>query len=223
MIKIPKPSIERCCRMYSYLERLEEKGVEKVQSRELGTLLGVPDFTIRKDISFINKEKNVARSYNVQGLKGLIGSYFRFDKTRNACVVGLGRIGEALLAYANFKKYGFSIVAGFENNINRLELIKTGVKLYPAYQMEEVARREAIEIALVAVPADAAQVVIEGLVKAGIREIVNFAPVVVAVPDDVIVKHVDFTQMMREVVAFKEMCVSEDDEKDENNKVETVK
>jgi len=196
--------------MYSYLERLEEKGVEKVQSRELGQLLGVPDFTVRKDISFINKEKNISRSYNVQNLKGLIGSYFHFDKARNACVVGLGRIGTALLAYANFKKSGFSIVAGFENNINRLELIKTDVKLYPAYQIEDVVKRDLIEIALVAVPADAAQGVIEGLVKAGIKEIVNFAPVAVAVPDEVIIKNVDFTQMMREVVAFKETCHCEE-------------
>jgi redox-sensing transcriptional repressor len=198
--------------MYSYLERLQEKGVEKVQSRELGQLLGVPDCTVRKDISFINKEKNIARSYNVQNLKVLIGGYFHFDKARNACVVGLGRIGTALLAYTNFEKYGFSIVAGFEDNINRLELIKTDVNLYPAYQIQDIVKREAIEIALVAVPADAAPGVIGVLVKAGVKEIVNFAPVVVAVPNDVIVKNVDFTQMMREVVAFKEMCVSEDNE-----------
>jgi len=202
MKKLPKPSIERYCRMYSYLERLQEGGVEKVQSKEIGELLGVTDFTVRKDLSFLNREKNEARSYNVEKLKELIGRYFKLDRNRKACVVGLGRIGTALLAYGGFSQRGFTIVAGFEESINRLELIKTDVKLYPAYQLEDVVKREGIEVAMVAVPAEAAKAVIGRLAAAGVRQIVNFAPVAVPVSEGVVVKNVDFTQMLREVVAF---------------------
>ncbi|MDP8262091.1 MAG: redox-sensing transcriptional repressor Rex [Candidatus Ancaeobacter aquaticus] len=207
MKKIPKPTVERYCRLYSFLEDLDKKGVEKVQSSELGQLLGVPGFTIRKDLSFIGRDGESTRSYNVVKLKELIGSYFQFDKKRNACVVGLGRIGSALLAYSNFEPQGFNIVAGFEDSINRLELIKSDINVYPVYQLEDVIVREKIEIALVAVPADSAQNVTDRLVTAGVNGVLNFAPVFLSVPQHIVVKNVDLTNMLREIVAFKELNI----------------
>jgi len=112
-------------------------------------------------------------------------------------VVGLGRLGSAFLNVREFQESEFELAAGFHTNVNRTEILKSPVPLYPAYKMAEVISRFRIEIALLCVPADAAQSAAERLVAAGIRGILNFAPALITVPLVVAVRNVHFADELR--------------------------
>ena len=98
---------------------------------------------------------------------------------RNACIVGLGRLGSAILNYPDFIPSGFEIKAGFDSNINKIELIITDIPLYPSYEIEEAVRREKIQLGIIAVPPQSAQNTAKKLIDGGVKGIVNFAPIVI--------------------------------------------
>ncbi|GHV77823.1 hypothetical protein AGMMS49942_26440 [Spirochaetia bacterium] len=116
---------------------------------------------------------------------------------RRLCVVGLGRLGSAYLNYRGFDSGEFELAAGFDTNVNRVEILKSPVPLYPAFKVPEVISRFGIELALLCVPADAAQAAAEKLAAAGIRGIVNFAPVVLQLPPEVAVRNVYIIDELR--------------------------
>jgi redox-sensing transcriptional repressor len=112
-------------------------------------------------------------------------------------VAGLGRLGSAYLNFQPFELGEFELAAGFDSNVNRVEILKSPVPLYPAYKIPEVVSRFAIEIALLCVPGGAAQASAEKLTAAGIRGIVNFAPVVLNLPPEIAVRNVYVTDELR--------------------------
>jgi len=155
------------------------QGQAGISSTGIGKRLGVAAHTVRKDLNFLGEIGNTGSGYDVAKLKLHLAKTLGFNQVRRACIVGLGRLGSALLDYDRFGPCGFSIRAGFDANINRVETIRTDIEVYPGYEMADVVRREAIDLALITVPAGAAQGVADVLVGAGIRGIVNFAPVVI--------------------------------------------
>jgi redox-sensing transcriptional repressor len=135
-------------------------------------------------------------------------------RQRKACVVGLGRLGQALLEYERFGAAGFVVVAGFDASINRLETLHTSVRLHAAYDIAAVTRREAIEVGLVAVPAEAAQGTADALVAGGVREILNFAPVALRVQDaSVQIRGVDILNELRVLSAQRFLTRDDAEEK----------
>jgi redox-sensing transcriptional repressor len=109
----------------------------------------------------------------------------------------LGRLGSAYLNFDAYTEEGFELAAGFDSSVNRVEILKSPVPLFPMYKMAEVVSRFNIEMALLCVPGDAAQQAAEKLVAAGIRSIVNFAPVVLDLGPDVFVKNVYVVNELR--------------------------
>ena len=109
---------------------------------------------------------------------------------RKFCIVGLGRLGSACLNVRELEGSAFELAAGFDTNVNRTEMLTAAAPLYPAYKMAEVISRFKIEIALLCVPADAAQATAERLADAGIRGVLNFAPVRLTLPSGVTVQNV---------------------------------
>jgi redox-sensing transcriptional repressor len=177
--KIPEPSVVRLCQMYRFLEHCELDRVSTVFSPEIGDRLGVQAHTVRKDISYLGEIGNTAAGYEVKKLKEHIYRGLGLHKRRNACVVGLGRLGQAIINYEQFFEGEYRIIAGFDSNINTLEMINTQISLYPSYRIEKVVSTLSIELAVIAVPAKAAQEVCERLISGGVRGIINFAPVIV--------------------------------------------
>ena len=119
------------------------------------------------------------------------------DRRLKFCVVGLGRLG---LAYVNCtaRELGeFELIAGFDTNVNRVEILRAEAPLYPAYKMAEVISRFGIEIALLCVPAEAAQAAAEKCAAAGVRGILNFAPVALKLPPEVAVRNVYVADELR--------------------------
>ena len=208
MADISEPARERLLRLMRLLEKQLLTG-GPVTSARAEQLTGIPRDTIRKDISFLGMAAgNGAEGGAIGGNAGyepellipLIKKALGLDRRRKFCVVGLGRLGSAYLNFSPPELAEFELAAGFDINVNRVEILKSPVTLYPAYKMAEVISRFAIEIALLCVPADAAQAAAEKCSAAGIRGILNFAPVGLSLPPEVAVRNVYVTDELRSLV-----------------------
>jgi redox-sensing transcriptional repressor len=194
MEQIPFPAKERLLHLMRLLERSVVAGT--ITSSRIGALTGWASHTVRKDISFLGAViKNEADSlsspagYDPAQLISLIKKALGLEKRRKFCVVGLGRLGSAYLSTRELEGE-FELAAGFDTNVNRTEILKSPVPLYPAFKMGEVIGRLGIEIALLCVPAEAAQSAAERLVASGIRGILNFAPAPITVPPEIAVRNI---------------------------------
>jgi redox-sensing transcriptional repressor len=136
--------------------------------------------------------------YDPARLAPLIRDALGLNRKRRCCVVGLGRLGSAFL-HMEMPEADFELAAGFDTNVNRVEILKSPAPLFPAYKMGEVVSRLGIELALLCVPAASAQDAADSLVNAGIRGILNFAPAVLKVPAGVTVHNVYVIDALREL------------------------
>jgi redox-sensing transcriptional repressor len=170
-------------------------------------ITGWPSHTIRKDISFLGDGEHAvggSNGYDPAALIPAIKKALGLDRRRRFCVVGLGRLGSAYLNVQAFD-FGppgaeeFELAAGFDTNVNRVEILKSPAPLYPAYKMGEVIRRFSIEVALLCVPPEEAQGAAKKLAAAGILGIVNFAPVVLQLPPELAVRNVYVLDELREL------------------------
>jgi redox-sensing transcriptional repressor len=196
---------------------LEKNGGRPVTSGQVELITGWPSHTIRKDISFLGNGDHAAggsSGYQPSSLIPAIKKALGLDRRRRFCVVGLGRLGSAYLNDQAFEfgprgEEEFELAAGFDTNVNRVEILKSPAPLYPAYKMGEVIRRFGIEIALLCVPPGAAQGAAEKLADAGVRGIVNFAPVVLKLPPELAVRNVYVTDELRELaITMREAGIS---------------
>ncbi|MFH1877813.1 MAG: redox-sensing transcriptional repressor Rex [Candidatus Omnitrophota bacterium] len=194
-------TVERICRIYGYLDILERKGVCFVSSIDLAKAVGATAYTVRKDISILNVTGYTRKGYAVRSLKEGLGHKLHLAKKRKACIVGLGRLGTALLDYEKFQDAGFEIVAGFDSSINKLERIRTQIDVFPVSSLDGVIADRVIEMAIITVPGEHAQTVADDLVKAGIRGILNFSPVKISVPANIVYLDMDFTNALRFIAA----------------------
>lgn len=197
------PTVQRLCSVYGLCGALLHDGTERVSSSAIGQRLGVSAFVVRKDINWLGEVGQVGAGYDVATLRTRIGEALGLERTLRACVVGLGKLGSALLQHKGFALEGYTVVAGFDANTNRLETMRAAVPLYPAHELQDVVRRERIDTALLCVPAESAQRTAEALVQGGIRSILNFAPVVLSVASAaVVVRDVDIVNELRVLSAL---------------------
>jgi redox-sensing transcriptional repressor len=196
--KIPTPAIERMCSVYNVLVELEKEGLRAISSGELGSLIGVQGTSIRKDLSIAGILGNAGARYNIIELKKQLENRMGIGLTRKACVIGIGKLGSAILDFGLFSEYGFEIVAGFDSNMNIVETKKTRVKLYPASEIADIIRREKIELAFLCVPARSVSVCVNRLEEGGIKGILNFSSAVVNTANkEISVKRIDIVRDMR--------------------------
>jgi len=198
---IPEPARERLLRLMRLLENHTLAGnAGPVTSAQAEDLTGVPRDTIRRDISCLSGVESGAigsnAGYEPETLIPLIKRALGLDRRRKFCVVGLGRLGSAYLNSPP-ELAEFELAAGFDTNVNRVEILRSPVPLYPAFKLAEVVSRFAIEIALLCVPAEAAQAAATQCVAAGVRGILNFAPVALKLPPEVAVRNVYVVDELR--------------------------
>ncbi|MDR3124067.1 MAG: redox-sensing transcriptional repressor Rex [Treponema sp.] len=192
MTPIPEPAKERLLYLMRFLEK---RSGGRITSAEVEAATGWSSHSVRKDISYLGGEGpgglGSSAGYDPQTLIPAIKQALGLGIRRRICVVGLGRLGSAYLNYPGFAAGGeFELAAGFDTNVNRVEILKSPAPLYPAFKMAEVISRFGIELALLCVPADAAQGAAEKLAAAGIRGIVNFAPAALELRAEIAVRNV---------------------------------
>ena len=186
-------------RLSSYLRLLQEadaRGQETISSEELAERGGTTSAQVRKDLSFFGSFGKRGLGYSVPELLREIEGILGLQRRWRVALVGAGKIGSALISYRNFQRRGFEIQAVFDSDRDKVGSRWGAQIILPDEELEEVLRAEQIEIVIVAVPGDAAQGVVDRVVRAGVRAILNFAPVRLRVPDGVALRNVDMVMEM---------------------------
>jgi redox-sensing transcriptional repressor len=176
-------------RCLNYLESIHE---ETVSSHELARRFHLNSAQIRKDLAHFGELGIRGVGYNVSRLKQHLISTLGLDRVRRAVIVGAGNLGMALADYQGFHSDGFHVVALLDSDPAKLgRRSRSGAEVLPLAEMTEIVRREAVEIGIIAVPAEVAQNVYDTLVDAGINAVLNFAPVQIRLREGVKIKSVD--------------------------------
>ncbi len=190
-IDIPAVVIDRLPVYARALTGLEVQGRDVVSSQELGALLGVTPAQIRKDLSYFGRFGKQGRGYNVGRLAQELRQILGLDRQWSMILIGVGRLGLAILAYDGFQPQGFIIVDAFDADPERVGMKVNGLVVRSVSELPAYLRDRQVDIGIVAVPAQAANEMIDILVAGGVRSILNYAPVNAHVPDVVQVKTVD--------------------------------
>ena len=172
---IPKVVIERLPRYYRYFDWLDGK-VEKISSRRLGEYMGASASQVRLDLSYFGDFGQQGYGYNIKKLKRELGNILSINSETSFIIVGAGNIGRAMTRYRAFANTGFSLKAIFDINPSLRGQIISGVKIHHTDEMEPFIQQNHIDIAILAIPKEHANEVGHTLSKAGVKGILNFAP-----------------------------------------------
>jgi redox-sensing transcriptional repressor len=173
------------------LSQLQDAGEEVVSSQQLGGLLQMTPAQIRKDLSYFGRFGKQGRGYNIRFLGEELRQILGLDQKWPACLVGVGRLGQAIINYPGFVPEGFNIVAAFDSDPSQLGRRIGDVAVRPMAELSETIDGGDISIGIVAVPARHAQAVIDQLVAVGVKGILNYAPVAPHVPMSVVLRNID--------------------------------
>ncbi len=171
--QIPTPSLKRLCKIYSLLEEREKSGETTISSKKIAENIGCGSPSVRKDISLLGEIGTIGAGYEISKLKSHIAMALGLNLERRTCVVGLGKLGRAILQSEQLFTSNFKIVAGFDSNINLLETIVTNIPVYPTCDMTEIISNNAIELAILSVREYASREILDRLINGGIRGIIN--------------------------------------------------
>ncbi len=174
------------------LERLEADGVRTVSSHDFARKFHLNSAQIRKDLATFGEFGIRGVGYDVRSLKSHLIALLGIDRTKNVVLCGAGHLGQALAGSGGFNSSGFRVTALFDVDPAKIgSRLKNGVPILDAATLPAFASRNRVDIAVLAVPPEAAPRTFEALVAAGVRAVLNFAPVRLNAPPNVFVKDVD--------------------------------
>ncbi len=185
------------------LNVLEEAGVRAISSQSLAEQFHLNAAQIRKDLAYFGEFGVRGVGYYVRDLKRHLRQILGLDRKLRVAIIGAGNLGLALAGYPGFRQEGFEISALFDTLEDKIgQQSRTGVPIYDVHDLKKVTRREGIRIAVIAVPAPSAQHVLDLVVAAGIKAVLNFSPGTLQVPPDVKLKGVDLTVSLESLSFF---------------------
>jgi redox-sensing transcriptional repressor len=190
-IEIPDIVIGRLPIYLRALSQLSSEGHEITSSHELGQRLGISSAQIRKDLSHFGEFGKQGTGYQIAHLLAQLKQILQVDKEWPVVLVGAGDLGHAIAHYGGFVDRGFRIVGVFDNNPEKVGHALNGLKVRPSTEIAQVVRDSSVKIAMIATPARVAQQVADELVAAGVRAILNYAPITLVVPENVHVQYID--------------------------------
>jgi redox-sensing transcriptional repressor len=191
--KIPEMTIRRLSVYTRCLQQLEEDGVKTVSSQELAERFNLNSAQVRKDLAYFGEFGVRGIGYYVAGLKAELQKILGLDREWAVALVGFGNLGSALFHYKGFARQGFRIAAIFDADPAKIGRDIGGTPVLSSAELAREVKARGIQIAIVAVPPEAAQVVTDQLAEAGIKAILNFAPSRLRAPRDTRLKHVDLS------------------------------
>ncbi len=193
--RIPEMTIRRLSIYTRCLTQLEEDGLKTISSQELADRFGLNSAQVRKDLAYFGEFGVRGVGYYVKDLLFDIRKILGLNKSWRVALIGVGRLGEALLSYGNFVKQGYHFVAVFDADPTKIgRPIGRGLEVLPLEELARVVTERGVELGIITAPAPSAQKVADRLVAANVKGILSFAPVRLTVPEGVIVKHVDLAQ-----------------------------
>jgi redox-sensing transcriptional repressor len=189
--EIPRKTVYRLSQYLRCLQRLKMNALHTVSSEALAKAAGVKPTQLRKDLTYLGQFGTRGLGYDVGQLAEMITSHLGTNRLQPVVLVGVGNLGSALLQYRGFEPEGFEIVAAFDLDPGRPREIPLRVPLLGMDRLEATLAEHHIRMAILSVPAAAAQEVTNRLVEAGVLGILNFAPIMPVVPEHVVVNHVN--------------------------------
>jgi redox-sensing transcriptional repressor len=189
--RIADSTVRRLSAYLRYLEDSETRGLTTISSEELAARGGTTSAQVRKDLSFFGSFGKRGLGYSVPELAGRLREILGLGKEWRVVIVGAGKIGGALAQYRGFRQRGFTILAAYDNNPDKVGRKLEGIPVRDIAQLDRDIQRERPDIVVLTVPGDEAQRVVDRVVKAGVKAILNFAPVQLHAPSDVTVKTVN--------------------------------
>ena len=200
--EIPRKAIYRLSIYLRCLHRLKSNGIRTVSSDALAKAAGVKPTQLRKDVTYFGQFGTRGLGYDVEQLAAMITDLLGTRRLQPVILVGVGNLGSALLTYRGFEQEGFEIVAAFDLDIARPRGRQFKQPLHPMAELRDVVRERAVRMAIIAVPGTAAQEVANLLVGSGIAGILNFSPIVLQVPEEVIVNNVNLAMELENLSYF---------------------
>ncbi|HEU4829322.1 MAG TPA: redox-sensing transcriptional repressor Rex, partial [Gemmatimonadales bacterium] len=191
MRKVAESTIRRLSLYLRLLEEFEAQGIATVSSEALAGRGGTTSAQVRKDLSFFGSFGKRGLGYSVPELVTELRAILGLDRRYQVALIGAGKIGSALVQYRGFRQRGFDIVAIFDVDPAKIGREWNGLQVQDSRTLEAVLSKEKIDMAVLVTPAEAAQPLADRLVALGVKAILNFAPVQLNVPHDVVVKTVN--------------------------------
>jgi redox-sensing transcriptional repressor len=199
VLGIPRAAVGRLSLYLRELRQLADAGTAHVSSRKLGRLLGVSDAVVRRDLGYLGPSGRRGVGYAIGPLISQIRQTLGTHLVWNVALVGAGRLGDALMRYRGFDRQGFRLVAAFDIDPQRIGHSIGEVPVLPLDQLEQVIARRGVSLAILTVPAAAAQELAQRLASAGVAGILNFAPITLRVGGGTCVTNVDLASQMQQL------------------------
>jgi redox-sensing transcriptional repressor len=196
IVVIPEPTLRRLPHYLHLLLNLKEQGVKNVSSTYIANELGLDSTQVRKDVQYTNIIGKPKTGFDVNTLINAIQTCLNWNRYENAFLIGAGSLGTAMLGYKQFKDYGLNFVAAFDNDPEKIGQKIHGIEVLSIDRLPVLAQLMKIHLAVLTVPAKAAQECVDIMIKGGIVAIWNFAPTQIKVPKNVIVENAQFSQSL---------------------------
>ena len=189
--RIADSTVRRLSIYLRFLEEFEERGLATVSSDELARRGGTTSAQVRKDLSLFGSFGKRGLGYSVPELTISLREILGLEKEWKVIIVGAGKIGAALAQYRGFRQRGFTILAAYDSNPEKVGRLLEGIEVRHVSELESDIARERPEIAVIAVPSDGAQQILDRLVRSGLTAVLSFAPAQLHAPAEVTVKSVN--------------------------------
>ncbi len=200
--RISESTVRRLSVYYRLLSALEKEGKATVSSRVLAQREKLTPAQVRKDLSFFGSFGTRGLGYPVRELKEKIAKILGLNRTWSVAVAGAGNIGSALVSYKEFQKQGFLIKLIFDNDQRKIGSNHKGIVVSDVKNLREELEAHSIDIIVVAVPGSAAQGVVDEAIAAGVRAILNFAPVSLKVPEHISLRYENMSMELEQLSYF---------------------
>lgn len=184
------------------LSNLLLDGVQNVYSHQLATMAGVSAAQVRRDMMAVGYNGTPVKGYTISDLIESIDRMLDSTHGQTVAIVGMGNLGRAIAAYFGNRKPNLSVRAAFDNDVEKIGHIVDGIECFHVSEFPRVAEERKIEVAVITVPAHAAQPVADLLTHSRVKGLLNFAPVRLRVPDDVYVENMDMAVSLEKVAYF---------------------
>ncbi len=204
-LSIPNATISRLVTYLRILTNLEKNGVNRTSSDLLAEEAQVSAFQVRKDLAYFGRFGTRGMGYTVLTLRRELQRILGLNRRWNCVIVGMGRLGQALADYPGYMEsnlYEFELKGLFDIDPQKVGMQMRGLSVQHINDLEKVAREDSVNMGFITVPVEKAQDAADALIKAGVKGILNFAPTVLEVPEDVAVEQVDFMAGMKRLAFY---------------------
>jgi redox-sensing transcriptional repressor len=199
---IPEKTIQRLLLYYRYLNFLLQQGTKNISSKSLADLMEIRDSQVRKDLSYFGRLGKRGSGYDVFDLRDKIADILGIAGESKVCIVGMGSLGSALASYKGFGALGFKIVAVFDNSKQKVGRKIRGHICHNITDLHKIVPRQNIDIAILTVPAEAANETAIKLEQSGIKAILNFTPVKLSLSKKIKTSNVDLAMELKTLSFF---------------------